>query len=74
MSNYKRFPTPVTSNSNDDIAIVNKLKTLPSRSYELRERIEKESLSSKRAIWSEMSPKCIQSIPRFTENDLRALT
>ena len=68
------FRPPLTSNSNDDIALANKMKTLSSRSNDLQERIEKESLSSKRAIWSEMSPECIQSFPRLTKNDLRALT
>ena len=50
------------------------MKTSPSMSKELQERVEKGSLSSKRAIWSEMFPEYIQSFPRLTENDLRALT
>ena len=68
------FWSPLTSNSNDDRALANEMKTSPSRSNELQERVVKESLSSKRAIWSEMFPEYIQSFPRLTENDLRGLT
>ena len=47
------------------------MKTLSSRSKEVQERVEKESLSSEQVIWS---PECIQSFPRLTESNLRALT
>ncbi|XP_062610597.1 uncharacterized protein LOC134272366, partial [Saccostrea cucullata] len=45
------FRPPLISNSDDDIALANEMKQLSRKSNELRERVERENLSSKRAIW-----------------------
>ena len=65
------FRSPLNPNSNDDRALADEMKTSSSTSNELQ---EKESLSSERAIWSEIFPEYIQSFPRLTENDLIGLT
>ena len=63
------FRPPLTSNSNDDIALANVLKTISSRSNGLKRKVFQ--------VNKQFGVKCLQNVfsfPCLNENDLRALT